>query len=359
MALMRRLPVTAAKPDKSFGTLKHSTMPPQADATNFKRIKKNMFERFANQWTPVLPIRDITSNPLATELAGERLVLFSDGSRWHALLDHCPHRGARLSLGAVTDGGHLRCPYHGWQFDGAGACTQIPLNSVNAAGMARAAATALPTREIAGCVWVYTGTAAPHEPQLPAALTDPDGGYVTYTQEWQAHWTRAVENFVDFAHPPYLHERTIGAWSRPFADSGGQAYIDIEPTDFGMTVMNYFGSRRHGFRLEWHRPNMSVLHFGQSAANRLHVFSIPLNEQRTRVMNLRWIPAGSNAAAASQQAGQVDHPILDEDRVIVESQSGDVLSDPREVSVGTDQPSLVFRRYYAELLASGERTGEP
>lgn len=307
----------------------------------------------------MLPVRDIIGNPMATELAGEQLVLFSDGACWHALLDHCPHRGARLSLGSVTSEGCLRCPYHGWQFDGSGNCTGIPLNDVNAAGMERAAATALPTREIAGCVWVYTGLEAPHEPQLPAALTDADGGYVTYTQEWRAHWTRAVENFVDFAHPPYLHERTIGAWSRPFADSGGQAHVEIEPTDFGMTVMNYLGSRRHGFRLEWHRPNMSVLHFGSSAANRLHVFSIPINEQRTRVMNLRWIPAGSNAATASQQAGQVDHPILDEDRVIVESQSGDVLSDTREVSVGTDQPSLVFRRYYADLLASDGRTGEP
>jgi len=311
-----------------------------------------MFDRFANQWTPVLPLRDLDANPYATELAGERLVLFRDTRGWHALLDKCPHRGARLSLGEVTGEGCLRCPYHGWQFRGDGECAAVPLNEVNAAGLERAEATALPTRELAGCVWVYTGLQPAGDPTVPEALLDPDGGYVTYTQHWQAHWTRAVENFIDFAHPPYLHERTIGAWSRPFADSGGVAHVDIEATDYGMAVMNFMGSRRHGFRLEWRQPNLSVLHFGRSSANRLHVFSIPLNEHETRVMNLRWIPGGSDAAAATEYAGQVDHPILDEDRAIVESQTGDVLSDPSEISVDTDKPSLLFRQFYKALIAS-------
>lgn len=314
-----------------------------------------MFERFPELWTPVLPLRDAPGNPFATELAGEQLVLFRDDAGWHALLDHCPHRGARLSLGSVSATGHLRCPYHGWQFAGDGECVTVPLNEVNAAGLARARATALPTRELAGCIWVYTGLSPTQEPELPEALRDANDRYVTYTQEWDAHWTRAVENFIDFAHPPYLHENTIGAWSRPFADGGGRAYVDIEHTDFGMVILNFMGERRYGFRLEWHKPNMSVLHFGNSDANRLHVFSIPINDKRTRVMNLRWIPESADAEYAAGRAGQVDHPILDEDRVIVESQSGDVLSDPREVSVGTDEPSLEFRKYYARLLDSAER----
>ncbi|MGH8565884.1 MAG: Rieske 2Fe-2S domain-containing protein [Gammaproteobacteria bacterium] len=32
------------------------------------------------------------------------------------LIDRCCHRGARLSLGTVTDG-HLACGYHGWRYD--------------------------------------------------------------------------------------------------------------------------------------------------------------------------------------------------------------------------------------------------
>jgi phenylpropionate dioxygenase-like ring-hydroxylating dioxygenase large terminal subunit len=310
-----------------------------------------MFDTFPNQWTPLVPLRDAPGNPFATQLAGEALVLFKDAEGWHALLDRCPHRGARLSLGTISDNGCLRCPYHGWQFAGDGHCAEVPLNELNAAAQARASATALPTRAIAGCIWVYTGLEADHEPLLPQALQADNDRYVTYTQEWDAHWTRAVENFIDFAHPSYLHENTIGQWSRPFADSGGVAHVDIEHTEFGMVLMNYLGSRRHGFRLDWHKPNMSVLHFGSTESNRLHVFSIPINEARTRVMNLRWIPESADAEYAAGRAGQVDHPILDEDRVIVESQHGHVLSDAHEVSVDTDKPSLEFRKFYAAMLA--------
>jgi nitrite reductase/ring-hydroxylating ferredoxin subunit len=35
------------------------------------------------------------------------------------------HRSAKLSEGQVTDG-RLECLYHGWQFEGSGACTKIP-----------------------------------------------------------------------------------------------------------------------------------------------------------------------------------------------------------------------------------------
>jgi phenylpropionate dioxygenase-like ring-hydroxylating dioxygenase large terminal subunit len=45
---------------------------------------------------------------------------------WFAAVDECPHRLAPLSEGRVVDGG-LECPYHGWQFEGAGGgCVAIP-----------------------------------------------------------------------------------------------------------------------------------------------------------------------------------------------------------------------------------------
>ena len=61
------------------------------------------------------------------EIAGEKLVVFqsADGV-WHALLDKCPHRGASLSLGLVTDDGNLQCRYHGWRFRGDGVCAGCP-----------------------------------------------------------------------------------------------------------------------------------------------------------------------------------------------------------------------------------------
>lgn len=314
-----------------------------------------MFERFPNQWTPVLPLTELTDNPTAAELAGERLVLFKDNDdQWHALLDCCPHRGARLSLGVVTAEGCLRCGYHGWRFDGAGRCIASPLNDLSDAALKKIRATALPTRVISGAVWVHTSTDPfsdeVSKPQLPESLRGDPELYVTYKQEWQAHWSRAQENFIDFAHPPYLHQQTIGAWLHDYAEQGGTARVETEATDFGMIMMSYIGSNTSGFALHWHRPNLAILHFGTSAYNRLHVFCIPVNERRTRVMTVRKVHSDNDLASYARHASGTDHRILDEDRTIVESQQGDVLSNPEEISVATDQPALMFREWYRALL---------
>ena len=314
-----------------------------------------MFERFPNQWTPVLPLVELEANPLAIELAGERLVLFRDNEQqWHALRDYCPHRGARLSLGAVTDAGYLRCGYHGWRFDGAGRCTGVPLNGLNDAALRKIRADALPTRMIGGALWIYTATNPGDqdvpEPSLPESLQGDPTLFVTYSQEWRAHWSRAQENFIDFAHPPYLHEQTIGAWMHDYAERGGTARVEADVTDFGMIMTSYVGSSNAGFQLHWHRPNLAILHFGATAYNWLHVFCIPVNEEHTRVMTVRRVRGAADVPSYSRHASGTDHRILDEDRVIVESQQGDVLSDAAEISVATDKPTLVFRDWYRELL---------
>lgn len=314
-----------------------------------------MFERFPNRWTPVLPLTELTANPLATELAGERIVLFQDSVKeWHALLDRCPHRGAALSLGQVTAEGHLRCGYHGWRYDGAGRCMAVPLNDLKNSARARIRATALPARIIGGALWVYTSTEpmtgeAP-EPWLPDSLEGDPQLFITYHQEWQAHWTRAQENFIDFAHPPYLHEQTIGAWLHDFAETGGTVHVETESTDFGMIMLSFVGLSHSYFRLDWYRPNLSILHFGETPYNWLHVFCIPINEQHARIMTVRRVRSAKDVESYSRHASGTDHRILDEDRRIVESQTGDILSDPLEISVGTDGPTMVFRRWYQTLL---------
>jgi phenylpropionate dioxygenase-like ring-hydroxylating dioxygenase large terminal subunit len=315
-----------------------------------------MFENFPNLWTPVLPLSSVDTNPCAAEVAGQRIVLFRDDQdRWHALIDQCPHRGAALSLGKVMPDGRLRCQYHGWQFDGTGRCTKVPLNELKDAAREKIRATSLPTRQIAGAVWVYTATAQfdddPPDPMLPASLQGEPTNFVTYHQEWNAHWTRAQENFIDFAHPPYLHEQTIGAWSHDFAERGGLARVDAQQTEYGLKLLNYMGSSSGGFRLDWYEPNLAILHFGATPYNNLHVFCIPVNDEHTRVMTVRKVRGPQDIASYSRHASGTDHRILDEDRAIVESQDGDVLSDSREISVATDAATIEFRRWYRSLTA--------
>src|SRR5437867_1644521 len=64
--------------------------------------------------------------PVRVRLLGEDLVAFRDSTGQVGLLAHsCPHRGASLFFGRNEEEG-LRCVYHGWKFDVAGRCVDMP-----------------------------------------------------------------------------------------------------------------------------------------------------------------------------------------------------------------------------------------
>ena len=80
-----------------------------------------------NHWYVVAKTEEVQSKPLAITLWKQAIVLFRDTEgKIHALEDLCPHRHVKLSSGEIA-GDFLECAYHGWQFDSAGRCTNIPL----------------------------------------------------------------------------------------------------------------------------------------------------------------------------------------------------------------------------------------
>src|SRR6187402_3721697 len=77
-------------------------------------------------WYVACASSQLGDKPRAVQVLDQELVVFRDGeSRAHALINRCCHRGAKLSLGRITDG-NLACGYHGWQYDGNGCCVRVP-----------------------------------------------------------------------------------------------------------------------------------------------------------------------------------------------------------------------------------------
>ncbi|MBL4812252.1 MAG: Rieske 2Fe-2S domain-containing protein, partial [Rhodobacteraceae bacterium] len=77
-------------------------------------------------WHAVARVGDVGfKRPYRTWFNGTPIVLFNSARGWAALADRCPHRHVELSKGRVING-EIECPYHGWRFDGAGQCTQVP-----------------------------------------------------------------------------------------------------------------------------------------------------------------------------------------------------------------------------------------
>lgn len=162
-----------------------------------------------------------TRRPLARTVLGTPLALFRDGAgQAAALLDRCPHRNVPLAIGKV-DGGQIRCAYHGWQFDASGSCRAVPGLCGEPADRRARAATAFPTRERDGFVWVWPDPdSAPEEdPFAFPAVDDPAYSTVrrSFTVSGSLH--AALENTLDVPHTAFLH----GGLFR-----GGREPVEIE-----------------------------------------------------------------------------------------------------------------------------------
>jgi phenylpropionate dioxygenase-like ring-hydroxylating dioxygenase large terminal subunit len=151
-------------------------------------------------------------------LLGEDLVVFRDsGGRVGLLAEACPHRRASLYFGRNEQGG-LRCVYHGWKFDAAGACVDMPTEPSDSRLREGIRALAYSCRERQGIVWAYMGPKEdpPPLPDLPWALVPPvQRGALKYQRA--CNWLQALEGDVDTAHLGWLHTRFTAEGGREAA----------------------------------------------------------------------------------------------------------------------------------------------
>src|SRR5262245_58880393 len=84
---------------------------------------------------------------------GRDMVAFrGEDSEVRVIDAHCPHLGAHFGYGGKVVGGCIRCPFHAWEFDGAGQCTRVPYA---AKIPPRARVGAFRVREVNGVVLVH------------------------------------------------------------------------------------------------------------------------------------------------------------------------------------------------------------
>jgi phenylpropionate dioxygenase-like ring-hydroxylating dioxygenase large terminal subunit len=162
-----------------------------------------------NDWHVVARAEDVKPGQvLAARLLGEDLVLWRLGERIMAWQDLCIHRGAKLSLGRIEND-MLMCPYHGWTYNEEGRCKLIPAHP-DQIPPERARVKTYHVQERYGWVWVCLGEPACDIPRF-AEWDDPTfrkihcGPY-----RFKAMGPRVIENFLDVAHFPFVHEGYLG-----------------------------------------------------------------------------------------------------------------------------------------------------
>ena len=158
-------------------------------------------------WIPALTSRELPEPdgaPVRVRLLGENLVAVRVTSGAVGLLqNHCPHRGASLVFGR-NEGEGLRCVYHGWKFDVAGRCVDMPSEPPESHFLSKVRATAYPCVERNGVVWAYLGPRAT-PPPLPDVEPNLSAGCAVQTVMRECNWMQALEGDVDTSHLGFLH----------------------------------------------------------------------------------------------------------------------------------------------------------
>ena len=169
-------------------------------------IMRNLFRQY---WVPALLSRELPSadsDPMRIMLLGEKLIAFRDSTGTVGLIqNHCPHRGASLFFGRNEEAG-IRCVYHGWKFDVAGNCLDMPNEPAESDFKQKVKALAYPTRERGGIVWAYLGprSAPPPLPDLEANML-PNGVSEVDAVQRNCNWLQSLEGDIDTAHLGFLH----------------------------------------------------------------------------------------------------------------------------------------------------------
>lgn len=295
-----------------------------------------------DRWWVVLDADEVpVGRPVGVTRLGMPLVFWRDAAGIvRATSDVCPHRGAALSQGRLHDG-DVACPFHGFRFRGVdGQCTAIPAQGSRPPPKGYAV-DAFVVREAHGFIWLWLGDGREDLPDIPwfADLDAPGWSWRAgrVIDDWDIHWTRVVENQLDFTHLPFVHQSTIGRFV-------GEEMDVVVEGDGGDFMKAYVRGQSYGV-LELHAPNLWRNRLGANTYG-LAAF-VPIDERSTRTY-IRYVQRDVPWPVLRDLYGWLMAPanlfILRQDRRIVTRQR------PSEAAIGeklvaSDAAIIWFRRW--------------
>ncbi len=319
-----------------------------------------------HDWHPAAtPAQVDARGILPLRLLGRDIVLWRSTSGYQAWADLCVHRGARLSGGRIAND-CLRCPYHGWTYNADGACVHMPAHP-HQTPPTKAHAQTFRVAQRYGLIWVSLGR-PPHE--VPSFPEWDAPGYATAVCDpiphVEAHGPRLVENFLDVAHFPFVHEGVLGSQAHAEMDDY-EAHVTAagmasDPVFFWQPVQHAAGGGgKVSYTYTVERPFTAHMlkrvpagWWGPDSPAASHglMLAITPHDQRDSTV---WFIIASDAFTDNDQL-QVEYSrritaIFDEDRVIVQGQRPELLplDLQAELHLKSDRVAIAYRKYLRQL----------
>jgi len=265
---------------------------------------------FREYWLPAMLSSELPApdcDPVRVLLLGEKLIAFRDTNGSVGLMDHnCPHRGASLFFARNEECG-IRCVYHGWKFDAAGNCVDMPSEPTESDFKTKVKATSYPTQERGGVIWAYLGPRTE-----PPALPELEGNTLPGAQAWayqqSANWMQILEGHIDTIHVGFLHYGGLKAEDQPpgtfsqfqlrqktahfevIDTEGGAAYAASRPAGEGQTYWRV---------AQWMFPTFSMAPPGVLGLAKRNAVEVPMDDYHTITYQMSVTRGGSGTGPST------------------------------------------------------------
>jgi len=346
----------------------------------------NLLRRY---WHPVAAADDMANRwTKRVRLLGEDLVLFKDRSgRFGLIAEACPHRRASFAYGIPTAEG-IRCPYHGWMFDGTGRCIEQPNEPAGSNFKDKVTTAGYPVATLGGMLFAYLGPApAPQLPLLEGFLAAPAirllGSAVI-----PCNWLQIMENSVDPIHSEWLHGHfaEFVAEQHPSTSSGqvGVTYsysrphvnIAFDEVDYGIVKRRLMVGQDENcddWRIGHPVVFPNILALGSVGKRPTYQYQIRVPMDDTHTLHLwytAFIPPDGSASPLTRGVHRFEVPLVDEhgeylvditdaQDVMVWCAQGGVADRTAEHIGTTDRGLTLFRRMLSRELRRVEEGADP
>ena len=246
----------------------------------------------SNMWYAVLDSKQVKKNKfIGVTRFSEKLVFWRDtaGSVF-CIYDKCCHRGASLCAGKLVEG-HIVCPFHGFVYDGSGKVVRIPANGKNAKVADNYRVHAYHARDAYGFIWVWYGDYDAVLPEIPFFDELKTGfSFGGFSENWNVHYTRAIENQLDVVHLPFVHKTTIGRGNKTLVNGPVVKWDENRMTFYVKNELDQGQKPQKPsevpefeklFRLQFQMPNI----WQNIIGDQLRIFAafVPVDEENTRI----------------------------------------------------------------------------
>jgi phenylpropionate dioxygenase-like ring-hydroxylating dioxygenase large terminal subunit len=319
----------------------------------------NSLRRF---WYPVAKAIDVTDAPLPITLLGEELAIWRIAeNEFGVVRDKCPHRSAKLSNGWISHG-NLVCSYHGWTYNGNGACVRIP-QMPEKKPSERIVVPSYRCKPKYGYLWVALGDPLHDIPDFPEA-SDPSFYQIhEFIEVWNCGGLRILENGLDNSHFAFVHRKTFGVVESP--EPAPATYEDTD-TGFNMysdVVVNNPGLQKENLGIEGEKTTRYMEHnwfapfgrrmriqYSNKLVHTIITWATPINDRQSLFVQF----AFRNDADRNPNIDDIiawDRSVTNEDRGVLETTDWNTpLTLTDEFHMASDMPGIKMRRKISAIF---------